>query len=129
MISGLGSVSVAVVGSVAAFALEPGTALLFLPTIVLYFFAAIGIAPLQAQAIATQPQRSGAASGMLTALQMAVGALAVQVVGFAHDGTVLPMFIGLVVCTGAALLSSRPVGREPTGQEGAGMVVTPRPGG
>ena len=79
------------------------TAVLFAPTIALYFFAAVGIAPVQAEAVAAQPERAGAASGLMTALQMAAGALTVQAIGFAHDGTARPLFVGLLVCTTAAL--------------------------
>jgi DHA1 family bicyclomycin/chloramphenicol resistance-like MFS transporter len=110
--SGIGCASAAIGGGVAAYTFELSTAVLFLPTIALYFFAAIGIAPLQAEAVAVQPQRTGAASGLLTALQMVVGSLAVQVMGLAHDGTAQPMFTGLVICTGAALLSMRAPQRE-----------------
>lgn len=79
------------------------TAMLFVPTIFLYFFAAVGIAPVQAEAVAAQPERAGAASGMMTALQMIVGALTVQTIGFAHDGTAWPLFVGLLICSMAAL--------------------------
>jgi len=102
--SGVGCGLVAVAGAMAAHAFALSTALLFVPTIALYFFAAVGIAPVQAEAVAAQPVRSGAASGLLTALQMGIGAITVQAIGFAHDGTSRPLFMGLLACTMAALV-------------------------
>lgn len=102
--SGVGCGLVAVAGALAAHAFAMSTAVLFVPTIALYFFAAVGIAPVQAEAVAVQPVRSGAASGLLTALQMGIGAITVQAIGFAHDGTSRPLFMGLLACTMAALL-------------------------
>ena len=114
MWSGVACNVVAVAGAMAAHFFAMSTSLLFAPTIALYFFAAVGIAPVQAEAVAAQPGRSGAASGLLTALQMAAGAFTVQAIGFVHDGTSGPLFIGLVACTTAAILfSSRP----PRGQD------------
>jgi hypothetical protein len=89
---------------------------LFVPTIALYFFAAVGIAPVQAEAVAALPVRAGAASGLLTSLQMITGALTVQAIGFAHDGTPLPLFVGLVVCSVAALAWFIPAGLHPDAQ-------------
>jgi hypothetical protein len=86
----------------------------FVPTIALYFCAAVGISPVQAEAVAAQPSRAGAASGLLTALQMAAGALTVQAIGFAHDGTPDPLFAGMIVCTTAALVFGRRLHRGPT---------------
>jgi hypothetical protein len=79
------------------------TGLLFAPTMVLYFFAGIAVAPVQAQALAAQPAHSGAASGLLTALQMVAGAAVVQLVGFSHNGTPYPMFAGLIACSAGTL--------------------------
>jgi DHA1 family bicyclomycin/chloramphenicol resistance-like MFS transporter len=121
--SGIGGGAAALIGFAATHVFHLSTTLLFLPTIGLYFFAAIGIAPVQAEAVAAQPQRSGAASGLLTALQMTVGAVAVQVVGYSHDGTARPMFVGLVICTGAALLSLRGPQRNPAAPARVGMAV------
>ena len=95
------------------------TAVLFVPAIALYFFAAIGIAPVQAEAVAALPSRSGAASGLLTALQMGAGALTVQAIGFAHDGTPGPMFAGLLACTTIALVLGRRPQRRPVPAGGA----------
>jgi nitrate/nitrite transporter NarK len=89
------------------------TALLFVPTIVLYLFGGIGVAPLQAEALAAQPARTGAASGLLTAMQMVIGAVTVQAIGISHDGTPRPLFVGLVVCTAAALFALVSVYRAP----------------
>jgi DHA1 family bicyclomycin/chloramphenicol resistance-like MFS transporter len=103
--SGIGCSLAAIAGTVAAHVFALSTELLFVPTIALYFFAGIGVAPVQAEALAAQPARSGAASGLLSAMQMAIGAVTVQAIGFAHDGTPEPMFVGLVVCTAAAVVS------------------------
>lgn len=111
--SAIGCTVVAVAGTVAAYVFPMSTAVLFAPTIALYFVAAVGIAPVQAEAVAAQPNRSGAASGLLTALQMGIGALTVQAIGFAHDGTSGPLFIGLLVCTTAALVFTARLQRGP----------------
>jgi DHA1 family bicyclomycin/chloramphenicol resistance-like MFS transporter len=71
--------------------------------LVLSFFGAIAIAPVQQQAVAAQPERAGAASGLLSGMQMAIGAGVVQFVGFTHDGTPHPMFAVLVACAILAL--------------------------
>lgn len=113
----------AVTGSLLVSVFELSTSLLFLPTIALYFFAAVGMAPVQAEAVAARPEGSGAASGLLTALQMAVGALAVQVIGFTHDGTARPLFAGLVLCTAAALASFVSLHRDPAAPLGTGVSV------
>jgi MFS transporter, DHA1 family, multidrug resistance protein len=108
--SGVGCVLAAVSGAIAIEVFAMSTALLFVPTIALYFFVAVAIAPLQAEAVAAEPERAGAASGLLTCLQMVIGALTVQAIGFLHDGTPRPLFVGLVVCSVAALaffMSSR----------------------
>jgi DHA1 family bicyclomycin/chloramphenicol resistance-like MFS transporter len=70
---------------------------------VLSFFGAIAIAPVQAAAVAAQPERSGTASGLMSGMQMAIGACVVQLVGFSHDGTPYPMFAVLVACALLAL--------------------------
>lgn len=101
--SGVGCVLAAVSGAIAVRVLPMSTALLFVPTIVLYFLTAVAVAPLQAEAVGAQPDRAGAASGLLTSLQMVIGALTVQAIGFLHDGTPRPMFVALVVCSVAAL--------------------------
>lgn len=101
--SGVGCTLAAVSGAIAVQVFAMSTALLFVPTIALYLFAAVAIAPLQAEAVAAQPDRAGAASGLLTSLQMVIGALTVQAIGFLHDGTPRPLFAGLVVCSVAAL--------------------------
>jgi MFS transporter, DHA1 family, multidrug resistance protein len=101
--SGLGCALAAVAGTIALQAFTLSTAVLFLPTIALYFFAAVGIAPVQAEAVAAQPERAGAASGLLTSMQMVVGAVTVQAIGLAHDGTPRPLFVGMLVCSVAAL--------------------------
>jgi DHA1 family bicyclomycin/chloramphenicol resistance-like MFS transporter len=103
VISGIGCLAASVSGLVAVQMFAWSTALLFLPAIVLYFAGAVAIAPVQAEALAAQPARSGAASGLLSGMQMAVGAAVVQLIGFTHDGTPYPMFVTLTVCAAIAL--------------------------
>jgi hypothetical protein len=90
---------------VAVSTLHWNTAVLFVPTIALCFFGAFAIAPVQAEAVAAQPQHSGAASGLMSGIQMLIGAVVVQLVGFSHNGTPYPMFIALIGCTTVALLA------------------------
>lgn len=103
LFSGVACLAISVTGFAAAQYLAWSTALLFVPAIALYFAGAVAIAPVQAEALAAQPARSGAASGLLSSLQMAVGAAVVQLIGFAHDGTPYPMFAALIACTAVAL--------------------------
>lgn len=101
--SSLGSAAAAAAGALGLHLLGLSPTALFAPTMALYFFAAVGIAPVQAEAVGAQPARAGAASGLLTALQMVVGALTVQAIGFSHDGTARPLFLGLLACSIAAV--------------------------
>lgn len=105
--SGLGCLAAASIGGIGAHAFALSTPAVFIPTIVLYFFAAVGIAPVQAEAVAAQPMRSGTASGLLTSMQMLVGAATVQAIGFAHDGTSLPLFAALIACALIAIACYR----------------------
>jgi DHA1 family bicyclomycin/chloramphenicol resistance-like MFS transporter len=101
--AGAGCAASAIAGMIAVKVFAWSTGLLFAPTMALYFFAGIAVAPVQAKALVAQPARSGTASGLLSALQMAAGAAAVQAIGFSHDGTPYPLFAGLIACTAAAL--------------------------
>ncbi|MGA8259544.1 MAG: multidrug effflux MFS transporter [Arenicellales bacterium] len=103
--SGAGCLATAIGGLVVVYKLDWDTATLFVPATVLSFIAAIAIAPVQAEAVSAQPERSGAASGLMSGMQMAIGAAAVQFIGFTHDGTPYPMFIALVACAAAALFA------------------------
>jgi DHA1 family bicyclomycin/chloramphenicol resistance-like MFS transporter len=103
--SGVGCLATAIAGLVAVSAWGWDTATLFVPAIALSLFGAIAIAPVQAEAVAAQPGRSGAASGLMSGMQMALGAAAVQFIGFTHDGTPYPMFIALIACTAGALIA------------------------
>jgi DHA1 family bicyclomycin/chloramphenicol resistance-like MFS transporter len=103
--SGAGCLATAIAGLLAVSAWGWDTATLFAPAIALSLFGAIAIAPVQAEAVAAQPGRSGAASGLMSGMQMALGAAAVQVVGFTHDGTPYPMFIALIACAAGALIT------------------------
>ena len=106
MASGLGCLLTAVAGLAAAHTLAWSPAVLFAPTVALSFFGAIGVALAQAQAVAAQPRRSGAASGLLSTMQMAIGAAVVQFVGFHHDGTPYPMLGVFIVCAACALVAA-----------------------
>lgn len=113
LFSGIACVAISLAGMAAAHVMAWSTALLFVPAIALYFAGAVAIAPVQAEALAAQPHRSGAASGLLSGLQMAVGAAVVQLIGFTHDGTPYPMFAALVACSGVALAATLAVYRLP----------------
>ena len=113
LLAGTGCAASAIAGMIAVKVFAWSAGLLFAPTMALYFFAGIAVAPVQAKALAAQPARSGTASGLLSALQMAVGAAAVQAIGFSHDGTPYPMFAGLIACTAAALGSIAWLYRRP----------------
>ena len=103
--SGIGSLVTSVAGLVVASFLEWSTAVAFVPTIVLCFFGALAIAPVQAEAVAAQPERSGSASGLMSGMQMAIGAGVVQLVGFTHNGTPYPMFAALIACAALATIA------------------------
>lgn len=101
-----GGCLLAAFGGVVATSLLPWTtALLFVPNILLFFCGAVAIAPVQAQAVAAQPKYAGSASGLMTAMQMVIGAAVVQLIGFSHDGTPYPMFVALIGCSAVALLA------------------------
>ncbi|HEX7373668.1 MAG TPA: multidrug effflux MFS transporter [Steroidobacteraceae bacterium] len=120
--SSLGCIVVAVAGTLASHVFELSALVLFVPMIALYFFAAVGIAPVQAEAVAAQPDRAGAASGLLSAVQMIVGAVTVQAIGYSHDGTAHPLFLGLVFCSVAAFacfVARRPAPVDWQCEEGA----------
>jgi DHA1 family bicyclomycin/chloramphenicol resistance-like MFS transporter len=103
LVSGIGCLASAIAGWIAAGTFEWSTPVLFVPLLALSFFGAIAIAPVQAEAVAAQPERSGAASGLMSGMQMAIGACVVQLVGFSHNGTPHPMFAVLVGCALLAL--------------------------
>jgi len=105
VLSGAGCLVTAVAGMAAVSMLEWNTATLFLPSIALALFGAIAIAPVQAEAVSAQPERSGSASGLMSGMQMAIGAAVVQFVGFTHDGTPYPMFLVLIACATVALIA------------------------
>lgn len=102
---GLGCLATSVAGLVTASVLEWHTAVGFVPTVALCFFGAVAIAPVQAEAVSAQPGHSGAASGLMSCIQMAIGAAVVQLVGLSHDGTPFPMFAALVTCSALALIA------------------------
>ncbi len=106
LLSSAGCLLTSIAGLVAANLLPWNQAVLFTPTVVLSFFGAVGAALVQAQALAAQPQRSGAASGLLSAAQMAIGAAVVQLIGLHQDGTPYPMFVVFISCATCALLAA-----------------------
>jgi hypothetical protein len=59
----------------------------------------------QAEAVSAQPERSGSASGLMSGMQMAIGAGVVQLVGFTHNGTPYPMFVALIACAALATIA------------------------
>jgi DHA1 family bicyclomycin/chloramphenicol resistance-like MFS transporter len=103
--AGIGSLVTSVAGLAIASLLEWSTAVAFVPTIVLCFFGALAIAPVQAEAVSAQPERSGSASGLMSGMQMAIGAGVVQLVGFTHNGTPYPMFAALIACAALATIA------------------------
>lgn len=104
-LSGAGCLAAALGGLAAAGMLAWSPALLFVPGTVLYFSGAVAIAPVQAEAVAAQPRCAGSASGLMSAMQMLTGAVVVQAMGFAHDGTPYPMFVAVTGCSVVALLA------------------------
>lgn len=104
-LSGAGCLAAALGGLAAAGMLTLRPVLLFVPGIVLYFAGALAIAPVQAEAVAAQPRHAGSASGLMSAMQMLIGAVVVQTMGFAQDGTPYPMFGAVAGCTALALVA------------------------
>ena len=102
---GLACLAASIAGLVAVTVLAWDTATLFVPLIGISLFGAIAIAPVQAEAVSAQPERSGSASGLMSGVQMAIGAVAVQLVGFSHDGTPYPMFLALIICAAGAVVA------------------------
>lgn len=125
LFSGVGCLVTAVSGMVAISILQWNTAALFVPTIVLCFFGALAIAPVQAEAVAAQPQHAGSASGLMSGIQMAIGAVVVQLVGFSHNGTPYPMFFALIGCAVVALMA---IGTTYAGMRRRGAVPAPAAG-
>lgn len=103
LISAIGCLAAGIAGLAATTLFVWTTALLFVPMIFLSFFGALAIAPVQAEAVAARPECSGSASGLMSGMQMAIGAAVVQLIGFSHDGTPYPMFLALLGCALAAL--------------------------
>jgi len=105
LLSGAGCLVAALGGLAAVRMLEWNALLLFVPSIVLYFSGAVAIAPVQAEAVGAQPRHAGSASGLMSAMQMLIGAVVVQAIGFTHDGTPYPMYFALIGCSAVALLA------------------------
>ena len=77
---------------------------LFLPTTAIAFVQGLILANSQAGAIEAHPEAIGAAAGLSSFLQLAVAALATQVVGLYANGTVWPMVAVMAGTTVMALL-------------------------
>ena len=129
LVSGIGCLASAIAGWIAASTLEWSTPAVFVPAIALSFFGAIAIAPVQADAVAAQPERSGAASGLMSGMQMAIGACVVQLVGFSHDGSPHPMFAILVACAVLALVAFALGYAQPRPAAARPLVLSGAPGG
>ncbi|HET6467349.1 MAG TPA: multidrug effflux MFS transporter [Geminicoccaceae bacterium] len=99
----------ALTGTVLALALAvalPWSALtLFLPVSLVAFAQGISIPNSVAGAISVDPQAAGSASGLSGFLQMAMAALAAQIVGMIQNGTPYPTLIAMLLCATGALLA------------------------
>lgn len=80
-------------------------AALFLPMAFTAFAQGIAIPNGQAGAVAAAPEIAGAASGLAGFLQMAMAAVAAQLVGMIQDGTPYPTLAAMLVCAAGALLA------------------------
>ena len=102
----LGSV-VALVGGVTAVALTAAgfwtPAALFLPAMVFALANGFAIPNAQAGAVSVDPSIAGAASGLSGFLQMAISAVAAQVIGGLQDGTPYPLAIQMTAMAALAL--------------------------
>jgi len=105
LFSGVSCLTVAVAGSIAAHFFAWKTALLFLPTIALYFLGAIAVASAQAEGVAAQPAHSGAASGLIDRVANGGRCPVVHIIGVAHDGTPYSIMTAIVACSAAAFAS------------------------
>lgn len=76
---------------------------LFVPAMLVAFGNGLSLNNAQAGAMAVDGRLVGAAAGLSGFLQMAVGALAAQVVGLAYDGTPIPLNAGMVLAGVVAL--------------------------
>jgi DHA1 family bicyclomycin/chloramphenicol resistance-like MFS transporter len=79
---------------------------LFLPTSLTAFCQGLALPNTQAAFVNVDPQAAGTASGLGGFLQMAVAALAAQLVGSIQNGTPYPMAVGMTLCATAALTAA-----------------------
>ena len=100
---GLGSLAAVLAGFAALRIFELSTALVFIPALAFSFTNALAIAHAQAEAVSADPARSGAASGLMSCMQMLIGAAAVQLVGVVQDGSAYPVYALLCVLAVAAM--------------------------
>lgn len=78
---------------------------LFLPPILISVCQGLTIPNGQANAIGVSPHLAGAASGLIGFMQMALSALATQLIGMLEDGTAYPMLFTLLFCAICSLAS------------------------
>ncbi len=71
---------------------------LFAPMTIIGFAQGTALPNVQAGAISVDPRAAGAASGLAGFIQMAMAALAVQIVGTIQDGTPYPTLLAMLVC-------------------------------
>ncbi len=71
---------------------------LFAPMTVIGFAQGTALPNVQAGAISVDPRAAGAASGLAGFIQMAMAALAVQIVGTVQNGTPYPTLLAMLVC-------------------------------
>lgn len=64
-----------------------------------------------ALAMAPHPEVAGSASALLGVFQFGLGAVSGALVGVAHDGTAMPMALGLAGCAVAGLVALRTLAR------------------
>jgi DHA1 family bicyclomycin/chloramphenicol resistance-like MFS transporter len=75
-----------------------GLATLFVPMMLTGFAQGIAMPVTQAGAISVDPHVAGAASGLSGFLQLGLAAVAAQIVGMAHDGSVWPTLTVMLLC-------------------------------
>lgn len=107
-------------GAALALAGVSGEAALIAPGFALMLGIGLSIAPAIAAGIAPFPEMAGAASALISFVQMAVAALIVQVTGLLFDGTAAPLMVEMTVLSAGGLLLFAPIARH------AGARVLPR---
>lgn len=78
----------------------------FLPMVPLGFSQGIAMPNAMAAVVSVAPRIAGAASGLAGFLQMAIAALAAQIVGSIQNGTPYPLAIGIVSCATLTVMAA-----------------------